>query len=145
MAWIWQHRQSEIFTPEEQAVITRHLPETYLVEDLSADFDYSSFIVKEFYGREGSEVYNGATLTPEGWQQCREWRTFVAQKRIEIAPVEHLMPDEDWHGVELVEAFPCVGSFIFGGEWGGCYTRIGGKITDSFAQFIPTLTENSSL
>jgi glutathionylspermidine synthase len=141
MAWVWQNRLSEIFSPAEQAVIARHLPETYLVEDLPADFDYSRFIVKEFYGREGSEVYNGATLTPEGWQQCREWRTFVAQKRIEIAPVEHLLPDEDWQGVELVEGFPCVGSFIFGGQWGGCYTRIGGKITDSFAQFIPTLTE----
>jgi glutathionylspermidine synthase len=144
MAWVWQNRLSEIFSPAEQDVIARHLPETYLVEDLPANFDYSSFIVKEFYGREGSEVYNGATLTPEGWQQCREWRTFVAQKRIEIAPVQHLLPDEDWQGVELVEAFPCVGSFIFGGKWGGCYTRIGGKITDSFAQFIPTLTEKDA-
>ncbi len=141
MAWIWQNRQAEIFTREEQAVITRHLPETYLLEDLPRDFDYSSYIIKEFYGREGSEVYNGAALTPEGWQQCQEWRTFVAQKRIEIAPVEHLLPDEDWQGVEMVEAFPCVGSFTMGGKWAGCYTRIGGKITDSFAQFIPTLTE----
>lgn len=141
MAWIWRNRQSEIFTPQEQAVILRHLPETYLLEDLPEDFDYSPYIVKEFYGREGSEVYNGATLSPEDWLHCREWRTFVAQKRIEIAPVEHLLPDEDWQGVQLVEAFPCVGSYIMGGKWGGCYTRIGGRITDSFAQFIPTLTE----
>jgi hypothetical protein len=34
-----------------------------------------------------------------------------------------------------------VGSYIMGGKWGGCYTRIGGRITESFAQFIPTLTE----
>lgn len=141
MAWVWQRRTAEIFTLEEQAVIHKHLPETRLVQDLPQDFDYGGYIVKEFYGREGSEVYNGENLSPEGWQQCREWRTFVAQQRIEIAPVEHLLPDAAWQGVELVEAFPCVGSFVFGGKWGGCYTRIGGKITDSFAQFLPTLTE----
>ncbi len=143
MAWIWRNRQSKLFTPEEQAAIERHLPETYLLEDLPEDFVYSPYIVKEFYGREGSEVYNGATLSQEDWLHCREWRTFVAQRRIDIAPVEHLMPDEDWNGVQLVEAFPCVGSYIMGGKWGGCYTRIGGRITDSFAQFIPTLTETA--
>ncbi|MDB5079014.1 MAG: hypothetical protein JWP00_938 [Chloroflexi bacterium] len=141
MAWIWQNRENPVFTGREQAVIARHLPETYLVETLPEDFDYSSYIVKEFYGREGSEVYNGADLSQEGWLQCREWRTFVAQKRIDIAPVEHLLPDEEWQKVLLVEAFPCVGSYIMGGKWAGCYTRIGGRITDSFAQFIPTLTE----
>jgi glutathionylspermidine synthase len=143
MAWVWQYRKSDLFTAQEQVVIARHLPATYVIEALPEDFDYSAYIVKEFYGREGSEVYNGATLSREGWLQCREWRTFVAQQRIDIAPVEHLLPDEDWQGVQLVEAFPCVGSYIMAGKWAGCYTRIGGRITDSFAQFIPTLTERA--
>lgn len=142
MAWIWKNRRSGLFDIEELETIERYLPETYLIEDLPEDFDYSEFIIKEFYGREGAEVYNGATLTPEGWQQCREWRTFVVQRRINIAPVQHLSPDLDWQKIVLTdEAFPCVGGFIMGGAWGGCYTRIGERITNSYAQFIPTLVE----
>ncbi len=142
MAWVWQQRGSGLFSSEERETIERHLPETYLLEDLPEDFDYSPYIVKEFYGREGAEVYNGANLSFEGWLQCRTWRTFVAQRRIEIAPVEHALPSSDWSNVDLVEAFPCVGGFIMGGRWGGCYTRIGGLITNSYAQFIPTLVES---
>ncbi|HEX2915436.1 MAG TPA: glutathionylspermidine synthase family protein [Chloroflexia bacterium] len=142
MAWVWMQRGSGLFTAEEQEIIERHLPETYLLEDLPENFDYSGYIIKEFYGREGAEVYNGATLPFEHWQQCRTWRTYVAQRRIEIAPVEHVLPNEAFDGMQMVEAFPCVGGYIIGGSFGGCYTRIGGRITDSFAQFIPTLMES---
>lgn len=142
MAWVWQQRASGLFSAEEREVIERHLPETYLLEDLPEQFDYSGYIVKEFYGREGAEVYNGANLSFEGWLQCREWRTFVAQRRIEIAPVEHVLPSKDWREIELIESFPCVGSYIMGERWTGCYTRIGGLITKSDAQFIPTLVED---
>jgi glutathionylspermidine synthase len=141
MAYIWKMRRAGLFDAAETELIEQHLPETYLLEDLPLTFDYSGYIIKEFYGREGAEVYNGATLSPEGWQQCREWRTFVAQRRINIAPVEHLVPDDDWREISLVEAFPCVGGFTMGGSWAGCYTRIGERITNSYAQFIPTLLE----
>lgn len=144
MAWLWKMRRSGLFTLSETELIERHLPETHLLEELPEDFDYSSYIIKEFYGREGAEVYNGANLSFEGWQQCRGWRTFVVQKRIDIAPVEHFSPDSNWEKIVLTEeAFPCVGGFIMGGAWGGCYTRIGERITNSYAQFIPTLVELS--
>lgn len=141
MAWVWEQRTSPVFSLAEREIIERHLPATFLLEDLPEDFDYSGYIIKEFYGREGAEVYNGAELSVKDWQQCRTWRTFVAQQRIDIAPVEHILPTEDLSSITLTEAFPCVGGFVMGGEWAGCYTRIGGRITDSFAQFIPTLVE----
>ncbi len=141
MAWVWQHRASGLFSAGEEAIIEKHLPATYLLEHLPADFDYSGYIVKEFYGREGAEVYNGSSLSLEGWQQCRAWRTFVAQQLIDIAPVNHIIAAEDWKSVKVEEVFPCVGGFIMGGKFGGCYTRVGARITDSYAQFIPTLVE----
>ena len=122
-------------------MIARHLPPTFLLEDLPADFDYTGYIIKEFYGREGAEVYNGATLSPASWEQCRAWRTFVAQERISIAPTSHLLPTPDWSAAIHLEVFPCVGSYIMGGRWGGCYTRLGDRITNSYAQFVPTLVE----
>ncbi len=144
MAWVWRHRASPLFDAQEQEIIARHLPETYLLEDLPEAFDYRPYIVKEFYGREGSEVYNGAELPFEVWLQCRTFRTFVAQRRIEIAPMEHASPAEDGQSILLGEAFPCVGSYVMGGQWAGCYTRIGGRITDSFAQFVPTLVASAN-
>ncbi len=141
MAWVWGHRNEPLFSEVERETIEGHLPPTFLLEDLPESFDYRSYIIKEFYGREGAEVYNGAGLSCEGWLQCREWRTFVAQQRIEIAPVEHLTPAENWSERVLTEVFPCVGSYIMGGKWGGCYTRVGERITNSFAQFVPTLVE----
>lgn len=139
MAWIWQERQNPaLFTPEEQAVIEQHLPATFLVSQLPADFDRTGYIIKEFYGREGAEVFNGATMTDEEWENCRQWGSYVAQKRIEIAPVAHVTLDFNYQP-QTVEAYPCVGGFLIGGTWKGCYTRIGEFITNSKAQFIPTL------
>lgn len=141
LAWIWQERNnSQIFSEEEQATIAQNLPETHLLADLPENFDYSGYIIKEFYGREGAEVYNGATLSHEEWLQCRQWGTFVAQRRIELASLPHLVLNEQ-NEAEIIEAFPCVGSFIIADKWGGCYSRIGAKITNYQAQFIPTLVE----
>jgi glutathionylspermidine synthase len=142
LAWIWGQRENtNLFTAEERKAIQNHLPETHLLQDLPASFDRSPFIIKEFYGREGAEVYDGSQLDAEGWEECRKWRTFVAQRRIDIAPHPHIWLNAPNWEIEQQEVFPCVGSFIIGGEWGGCYTRVGGRITTSQAQFIPTLVE----
>jgi glutathionylspermidine synthase len=141
MAWIWRERyNSELFSPEEQAVIAEYLPETLLLSELPADFDRTGYIIKEFYGREGAEVFNGATMTDEEWENCREWGTYVAQKRVAIAPVPHASVSLT-NELQQGQAYPCVGGFFIGGTWQGCYTRIGAIITNSQAQFIPTLVE----
>ncbi|NWJ96761.1 MAG: glutathionylspermidine synthase family protein [Chloroflexi bacterium] len=138
MAWVWQERENAaLFDPVERATITRHLPETYLLSDLPPDFDYRPFIIKEFYGREGAEVYDGAQITPEEWQAYQKGTTFVAQRRVNLASVPHPILNEQGEP-SLVEAFPCVGSFLIADRWGGCYSRIGDRITNSQAQFIPT-------
>jgi hypothetical protein len=79
-------------------------------------------------------------LDDEGWAECQKWGTFVAQSRIEIAPQDHAWVNEAGK-VAQGEVFPCIGSFLIGGQWGGCYTRVGGRITTSQAQFVPTLVD----
>ncbi len=141
MAWVWREQENtELFSAEERKTIQNHLPATYLIQDLPDNFDRTPYIIKEFYGREGSEVYNGAELEDEGWAECQKWGTFVAQSRIEIAPQDHAWVNEAGI-VAQGEVFPCVGSFLIGGQWGGCYTRVGGRITTSQAQFVPTLVD----
>lgn len=138
LAWVWRERENAaLFDEAERTAIARYLPETYLLSDLPEDFDYRPFIIKEFYGREGAEVYDGANVTPEQWRQYREWDTFVAQRRVSLVSVPHSILNEQAEPA-LVEAFPCVGSFLIADQWGGCYSRIGARITNSQAQFIPT-------
>lgn len=138
LAWVWRERNNvELFDDEERAVIARHLPETYLLADLPEDFDYRPYMIKEFYGREGAEVFDGEQLSSEQWQQCREWGTYVVQRRIKLTPVPHIVLDEQGEPA-IVEAYPCIGGFIIADRWGGSYSRIGAPITNSQAQFIPT-------
>ncbi len=138
LAWLWKEKDNaQIFNPEERTILKTHLPETYLLSSLSPNFDFKDFIIKEFYGREGAEVYDGSLLTPAQWRQCQEWGTFVAQRRVVSSSFPHsLMTDRG--KPELIEAYPCIGSFLIGGKWGGCYSRIGSKITNYQAQFVPT-------
>jgi glutathionylspermidine synthase len=141
LAWVWSQRQNpELFDQQEQEIIARHLPETYLLNDLPEDFDYSAYIIKEFYGREGAEVFDGAEMSREQWQQCRQWGTYVVQRRIDLAPVPHITSSEDGQA-QLIEAFPCLGSYLVADRWGGCYSRLGARITTFQAQFVPTLLE----
>jgi glutathionylspermidine synthase len=141
MAWTWQERDNAaLFNAEERETIYAHLPATYLLEEFPSGEDRRAYIIKEFYGREGAEVFDGRELDEAGWLECLKWRTFVAQGRIDITPVPHAWVTPELQ-IEKLEVYPCVGSFLIGGKWRGCYTRVGGRITTSQAQFIPTLVE----
>ncbi|HZU07718.1 MAG TPA: glutathionylspermidine synthase family protein [Chloroflexota bacterium] len=134
LAWIWAHRQSGLFTPAQQRAIARHLPETYLITEVPAELDRRAFVVKEFFGREGEEVYLGEALDAADWERCRAWRTFVVQRLVESQQVETVF----WRGARLepVRCIPCVGSYLAAGRWAGVYVRLGDRITTNRAQHV---------
>ncbi|MEI7554790.1 glutathionylspermidine synthase family protein [Candidatus Chlorohelix sp.] len=141
MAWVWHERDNYVlFTADERKAIYSSLPETYLLNALPPNFERGDYIIKEFYGREGAEVYNGAELSDSDWQEIRDYHTYIAQRRINLSAVPHAVVNLA-REVQQTEVYPCVGSFVIGGDWGGCYTRVGGRITTAQAQFIPTLQE----
>jgi glutathionylspermidine synthase len=135
LAWIWEHRATSLFPPDEQAAIARHLPETYLVEALPARLDGRRFVVKEFFGREGEEVYLADALSADDWQRCRAWRTFVAQRRVASVTVPRLVRGKT--GWQVASGVPCVGSYIAGARWAGHYVRLGDLITTNRALHVP--------
>ena len=139
LAWIWEHREAAIFTPAERRAIVRHLPETYLVTRAPADLDRRAFVVKEFFGREGEEVYFGAGVSDEDWLRCQEWRTFVVQRAVVSQEVEDVI----WRGdvLQRVQRVPCVGSYLADGRWGGLYVRLGERITTNQAQHVGAFVE----
>ena len=135
LAWIWAQREAALFPPDEQAAIARHLPETYLVEALPQGLDLEAFVVKEFFGREGEEVYFASALSPEDWERCRAWRTFVVQRRVRSVEVPRLVRGPK--GWRPVPGVPCVGSYEAGGRWAGHYIRLGDAITTNRARHVP--------
>ncbi len=131
MAWIWARRDTGFFRREERAVIARHLPETHLVTDAPTDLERGAFVVKEFFGREGEEVYFGDSLDDADWERVRDWRTFVVQRVVESQRVPALRWRDD--GLERVSSVPCVGSYLAGDRWAGLYVRLGDRVTTNRA------------
>lgn len=137
MAWIWQERASARFNQEEQQAIAEHLPPTYGLADAPAGLPRSSWVVKEFWGREGEEVYLGSDMSDEDWERCSTWGTFIAQQRVTTQEVTGLRLEGDH--VVREPALASVGAFLLDGRFAGCYSRLGGTIINSQAKFVATL------
>jgi glutathionylspermidine synthase len=139
LAWIWAHRDDAELTTEERAAIAAHLTPTWDIADYSAAQNGErDVVVKQVFGREGEEVYLGSELSSDDWSQVRHQRTYVVQRRIEIAAEEAVIPTST--GAHMAEGHATVGSFAVAGEWAGYYTRFGGRITNSQAKWLATLT-----
>jgi glutathionylspermidine synthase len=142
MAWMWARRHAELFPPEEQAALVRHLPETYLIGDLTEGFDRREFVLKEFFGREGEEIYFGDVVSDEDWERARGWRTFVVQRLVTSQVVEDVVLDEQ--GWALVPKVPCVGSFLVDGRAAGLYVRLGERVTTNRARHVAAVVQRAA-
>jgi glutathionylspermidine synthase len=142
LAWIWEQRDSALFTAAERAAIVRHLPETYLITCVPPHVDRRAFVVKEFFGREGEEVYFGESVSDDDWARCEAWRTFVVQRAVVSPEVE----DVAWEGdrLERVRRVPCVGSYLADDRWAGLYVRLGERITTNRAHHVAALVTRPS-
>ncbi|HZR99304.1 MAG TPA: glutathionylspermidine synthase family protein [Chloroflexota bacterium] len=140
MAWIWARRDDPLFPPAERAAIARHLPETYLVTDTPPGLDRRAFVVKEFFGREGEEVYLGERIDDADWERCRAWRTFVVQRLVRSQMVDDVIWKDE--GPTLVRSIPCVGSYLAGERWGGLYVRLGDRVTTNRARHVGAFSES---
>jgi glutathionylspermidine synthase len=141
LAWLWARRDDPRFPRNERAAIARHLPETYLIADAPAGLDRARFVVKEFFGREGEEVYFGDQIDDADWERCRAWRTFVVQRAVVSQAVPAVVPADGGFAPE--PRLPCVGSYVADGRWGGLYVRLGGMITTNRAQHVAAFVERS--
>lgn len=138
-AWLWSHRDDESLPLEDRALIRRHLPATHWISDLPVDFDYRDWVLKQVFGREGAEVYFGDTIEPLDWLRCRNWGTFVVQRRIDTQPV----PALGWDGYRavVIDRYPTIGAFVVDERFAGFYSRLGGPITSSTALWYATFVE----
>jgi hypothetical protein len=102
-------------------------------------FDRRGFVVKEFFGREGEEVYFGERIDEVDWERCRGWRTFVVQRQV----VAERVVDLTWSAehAERVWRVPCIGSYLADNRWAGLYVRVGEQVTTNRAQHVAAFVE----
>lgn len=141
MSWIWQERDSLRFTPQQRRAIADHLPPTYRLDEAPAGLPRAAWVVKEFWGREGEEVYLGSEMNDDDWERCRRWGTFVAQQRVATQEVTGLRLEGDQ--VVRHPALASVGAFALNGRFAGCYSRLGGAIINARAKYVATLVDGS--
>jgi glutathionylspermidine synthase len=140
LAWLWWNRAS--FDRADCAAIERHLPETVLARDPDAARLLRAGVVKHVNGREGDSVAFGADLTAAAWESRLIEGGYVVQRAVSSVPVVDVEVDDLTRRVEVVAPrYACVGAFVLGGKFGGCYTRLDGPITSARATYAATLLE----
>jgi glutathionylspermidine synthase len=142
LAWLWTNRFR--FDEAERATIERYLPPTLLARDPAAPTTLSASVVKHVNGREGDSVVFGQRLEQAGWEERLLEGGYVVQRAVTSPEVADVSVD-DWHrSVDIVGGrYACVGGFLIGGSFGGCYTRLDGPITSGQATYAVTLRERA--
>jgi len=138
LAWLWAHRDE--LAREDCAAIERHLPRTLLARDPRALELLPNSVVKHVNGREGDSVVFGANLDPTAWEARLLEGGYVVQRAVDSPTVADVEVNDWQQRLSWVEArYACVGAFVVGGDFGGCYTRLDGPITSARATYVATL------
>jgi glutathionylspermidine synthase len=139
LAYLWLYRDHPDIR-EHRALIERHLPPIVPARHAEAEAILPNSVVKHVNGREGQEVVPGSSLNAEDWEARLLDGGYTVQARVEQQPLEDVAVDDLTHQLSVVgPRYACIGSFLVGGEFGGCYTRLGGVITQARSTFVPTL------
>jgi len=73
------------------------------------------------------------------WDELRRRRTYIVQRRVDVAELEGLVWTSAGSVIQTGSA--TVGSFAVDGQAAGYYTRFGGKIITSRAKWLATFVE----
>jgi glutathionylspermidine synthase len=143
MAWLWSNRST--LGSAACVTIERHLPATVLARDPAAFDLLARSVVKHVNGREGDSVVFGNTLDTAGWEARLLEGGYVVQRAVNSPPVDDVEVDDLQQRVRRVgPRYACVGGFLIGGRFGGCYTRLDGRVTSARATYAATLRGGSS-
>jgi glutathionylspermidine synthase len=141
LAWLWTNRAS--LGAVDRALVERHLPATVLARDPGAPRLLPDAVVKHVNGREGDSVVFGASLEAAAWEARLLEGGYVVQRRVDSLTAQDVEVD-DWQQQVAWrnDRYACVGAFVIGGRFGGCYTRLDGPITSGRATYVATLVES---
>jgi glutathionylspermidine synthase len=140
LAWLWSNRSTLGSTA--CTTIERHLPATVLARNPDALDLLPRGVVKHVNGREGDSVVFGNTLDTAGWEARLLEGGYVVQRAVNSPAVDDVEVDDLSQRIHRVgPRYACVGGFLIGGRFGGCYTRLDGRVTSARATYAATLRE----
>jgi glutathionylspermidine synthase len=143
IAWIWaQRNDSGLFDAEAQAAIAEHLPATWPIREAPPDRGRERLVAKQVFGREGQEVFFGEDCSDQFWAMLARRQTYIAQERIRVAQTRAVIQTS--LGPAVRDGYATVGCFAVDGQFAGCYTRFGDKITTARSKWLATFAERGS-
>jgi glutathionylspermidine synthase len=142
-AWLWQQRGA--LGAEARRDIERYLPPTFLARDPAATDLLPRGVVKHVNGREGDSVVFGDSIDHASWEARLLEGGHVVQRAVVSTRVSDVEIDEWRRRLTWVDGrVACVGGFVVGGRFGGCYTRVDGPITSARATYVATLVDTAA-
>ncbi|MDQ3811964.1 MAG: glutathionylspermidine synthase family protein, partial [Chloroflexota bacterium] len=143
LAWLWTQRHT--LSAVDCEAVERHLPPTLLARDPRAVRLLPGAVVKHVNGREGDSVVFGQALDSGAWEARLLEGGYVVQRAVASPAVQDIEVDEWRERLEWVSPrYACVGAFVVGGRFGGCYTRVDGAITSARATYVAALCPQSA-
>jgi glutathionylspermidine synthase len=134
-ALLWELAEQGFFNEMENRDIHKYIPRTTLsIDNLGTD----DFVLKPCLGREGQGIlsnYRGIETgaSAESMENC----DYVYQERVDMQQVR--IDIRTTVGKSEEPAFPVIGMYVAGNEPVGIFTRAGGRITDKWAVYLPTM------
>ena len=142
LAWLWANRA--LLPADDCLAIEQHVPRTVLARNPEAPGLVAEGVIKHVNGREGDSVVFGASLDPAGWQTRLLEDGYVVQRAVTSREVVDVEVDDRRREIRRVgNRVACVGGFAIGGRFGGCYTRLDGRVTSARATYSATLCDQA--
>ncbi len=132
LAIVWQLLGEGFYSTEEKEIIKRYIVPTFL------EWPEMECIIKPYMEREGKGVVFSKNLKKSEIQSLAG-ENFIYQKMVDIYPVDAAIYTS--YDKRYLAAYPILGAFLIGNDFGGIYTRLGDRITDRFAVVAPTFIE----
>jgi glutathionylspermidine synthase len=135
-ALIWTlHETGDFFTGQEHKVIAAYMLPTYFENRF---LHSHSYVTKPVFGREGGAVTihdkDGSILERDGenlyWEQDMIYQLYVDLGQVSVETMEGICPGRLIWGAFLIE-----------GKASAVAARVGGRITDDLAYFLPLKIE----
>lgn len=126
-ALIWELLAQGFYTDREADDIRRYIPKSSLTPK---QLDHKDYVIKPYLGREGQDIvfnYSGKKVNPE--------ENYVYQERVDIQDID--LEIYSTAGCDKVIAYPVIGTFVIGNNYGGVYVRAGSRITNNWAVYVP--------
>ncbi|PKM76915.1 MAG: hypothetical protein CVU90_10075 [Firmicutes bacterium HGW-Firmicutes-15] len=134
LAIVWQLLQEGFYLPEEADLLQRYVVPTYL------NWPEKPCVIKPYWEREGQGVVFSNQITSDQISGLAE-QDLVYQELVDIGPVDITI--RNTYSSQFQVAYPILGAFLAGDQFGGLYTRLGARITDRYAVVAPTFVEVS--